>query len=56
MSDLFKDFEKRLGVLREEVRELAEQYGEEIYENEDCTKEEALEEGISKAEMELREL
>lgn len=56
MSKLFKKFGNRLNALQEEVRELTIKYAEEYYRNSKISKEEAIEKGISKAEMDLRDL
>ncbi|MBF9252227.1 cation transporter [Pontibacter sp. 172403-2] len=56
LEALFEDHQQRLNVLDEHVRKLAIQHAEEFYQEERCTKEEALERGITKAEMELRNL
>lgn len=55
-SQLFDDYRQRLEVLVEDVRKEALKYAEEFYQNEKCTKEEALERGIVKAELEKRNL
>ena len=52
----FKNFEKRLASLEDGVRILALEYASEIYHDHDCSREEALEKAIAKAEMEKREL
>lgn len=56
MSELFEPYKKRLNVLSEEERLRAVKYAEEFYHRDKCTKEEALEKGIVKAEMEFRKL
>lgn len=56
MSKLFEQFGKRLNTLQEEVRDLAIKYAEEYYRNSNISKKEAIEKGISKAEMDLRDL
>lgn len=43
MNELFKDFQQRLNVLDQAIREAALKYAEEFYQKEKCTKEEALE-------------
>ena len=52
----FREFKQRLNVLQEEIREAALGYAASFYRNKKCTKEEALEMGIAKAEMEQRNL
>ena len=47
----FNSFEKRLAGMDEEIRMLALEYASEIYQDNDCSKEEALEKAIVKAEM-----
>ncbi|MGB7786452.1 MAG: hypothetical protein WBL27_10150 [Salinimicrobium sp.] len=56
MEEQFKEFRKRLAGLDEEVRILALEYASEIYQKDDCSKEEALEKAISRAEMKKRDL
>ena len=46
----------RLNMLDENIRESAVKYAEEYYTTNQCSKEEALERGIVKAEMEMRNL
>jgi len=52
----FNSFEKRLAGMDEEIRMLALEYASEIYQDNDCSKEEALEKAIVKAEMKKRDL
>ena len=52
----FQEQNPRLEVLEEEVRKTALKYAEELYRNGQCTKEEALERAITKAELEKRNL
>lgn len=52
----FDEFQKRLNVLDEDIRSSALEYAAEIFAKENCTREEALEKGITKAEMEKRNL
>lgn len=52
----FEKFEKRLNTLDDEIRILALQYAAEIFAEEELTREEALEKGITKAELEKRDL
>ncbi|WP_114781533.1 cation diffusion facilitator family transporter [Botryobacter ruber] len=54
--NLFKEYQDRLQVLDEKARDLALQFAEEFYHDQHGTKAEALERGITKAEMELRNL
>lgn len=56
MEEQFKNFKKRLSGLDDEVRMLALEYASEIYQSNDCSKEEALEKAIAKAEMKKRDL
>ena len=53
---LFEDHQQRLNVLDEQARKLATKYAEELYSEGECFKEEALERGITKAEMSLRNI
>lgn len=46
----------RLNMLDENIRNLAVSYAEEYYTTNQCSKEEALERGIVKAEMGIRNL
>jgi hypothetical protein len=55
-SDLFKNHKKRLNVLDENIRIAALKYAKEFYLSKKCSKEEALERGIVKAEMKNRKL
>lgn len=55
-NEPFKEYDQRLGVLDVVVREAALKYAEEFYRKDQCTKEEALEKGIVKAEMTYRKL
>lgn len=55
-AEQFKEFHQRLNVLHEEVREAALNYAVSFYQYRNCTKEEALEMGIAKAELEKRNL
>ena len=55
-NKLFDDSRQRLEVLDEEIRRAAVKYAEEFYRNEKCSKEQALERGIAKAELEKRNL
>ncbi|MHA6250041.1 cation diffusion facilitator family transporter [Pontibacter sp. CAU 1760] len=56
VESLFNDHQQRLGVLDEQTRGMALKYAEELYSEENCSKEEALERGITKAEMALKKL
>lgn len=56
MEEQFNSFRKRLAGLDDEVRMLALEYASEIFQSNDCSKEEALEKGIARAEMEKRDL
>lgn len=55
-KEQFKEFHQRLNVLHEDVREAALNYAISFYRDRNCTKEEALEMGIAKAELEKRNL
>ena len=55
-KELFKDCSMRLNMLDENIHKLAVKYAEEYYTTNQCSKEEALERGIVKAEMEMRNL
>ena len=52
----FNNFRQRLAGLDDEIRMRVLEYASEIYHTKDCSKEEALEKAIVKAEMEKREL
>ncbi|EKF53986.1 MAG: hypothetical protein ACTJGD_04685 [Mesonia hippocampi] len=55
-EDLFKDYQERLNVLDENIRAVALKYARDLYVDKKCSKDEALERGIVKAEMEKRNL
>ena len=55
-DELFKDYSMRLNMLDENIRKLAVKYAEEYYTTNQCSREEALERSIVKAEMEMRNL
>lgn len=55
-SRLFIPFQKRLNVLEETVRQRALEYARQFYLHNRSTAEEALEKGITKAELEIRKL
>lgn len=55
-EDLFKDYQERLNVLDENIRAVALKYARDLYVDKKCSKDEALERGIVKAEMEKRKL
>jgi uncharacterized membrane protein len=52
----FNEFQKRLNVLEEEIRGRALEIAAEIFARGKISRHEALEKGISKAEMEKRNL
>ena len=52
----FSEFEKHLSALDEEVRNVALQHAAEYFAENKCSREEALEKGIAKAEMERRDI
>lgn len=52
----FDEFQKRLNALDEDIRARALEFASEIFAHEDLSRYEALEKGISKAEMEKRNL
>lgn len=57
MTDyLFEDYQQRLNALDEEVRKLVLKYAKELYSLEKCTKAEAIDRAIAKAEVEKRNL
>ncbi|WP_276496209.1 cation diffusion facilitator family transporter [Pontibacter litorisediminis] len=56
VASLFKDNQQRLNVLDEQTQTMALKYAEELYSDEDCSKEEALEKGIVKAVLSLKNL
>tara|TARA_R110001583_G_scaffold84860_1_gene222828 strand:- start:1375 stop:1551 length:177 start_codon:yes stop_codon:yes gene_type:complete len=53
---LFKDYQERLDILDEDIRAVALKYARDFHLNNKCSKDEALERGIVKAEMEKRKL
>lgn len=55
-EDVFKNFDNRLNVLEKPVKELALKYAKIFLKEEEGTIEEALERGIARAEMDLRNL
>lgn len=52
----FGEFEKRLSALDEKVRSVALKYAAQYFAENKCSREEALEKGIAKAEMEKRKI
>jgi len=55
-KNLFKDYQERFNVLDENIRALALKYARDFFVNEKCSKEEAIERGITKAEIANRKL
>ncbi|MFC4097450.1 hypothetical protein [Euzebyella saccharophila] len=55
-NELFKEYSDRLNILDENIRKLSVSYAREFHGLGQCSKEEALERGIAKAEMESRKL
>ena len=55
-DDLFNDYQERLDVLGEDIRAVALKYARDFHLNNKCSKDDALERGIVKAEMEKRKL
>jgi len=55
-EDLFKDYQEKLNVLDENIRAVALNYARDFFVNEKCSKEEAIERGITKAEIANRKL
>ncbi|SMG14178.1 hypothetical protein SAMN05661096_00652 [Marivirga sericea] len=53
---LFNDYKHRLNALDEDIRKLALKYAEEFYVHKKCTKAEAIDRAITKAEMKKRKL
>ena len=53
---LFKDYKHRLNALDKDVRILVLKYAEEFYIQDKCTKAEAIDRAIAKAEMKKRNL
>tara|TARA_R110002126_G_scaffold3477_2_gene19822 strand:- start:17927 stop:18100 length:174 start_codon:yes stop_codon:yes gene_type:complete len=53
---LFKDYKHRLNALDKDIRMLVLKYAEEFYVHEKCTKAEAIDRAIAKAEMKKRNL
>ncbi|WP_324719355.1 hypothetical protein [Salinimicrobium sp. HB62] len=52
----FEEFQERLNVLDAGIRARALELASEIYAGEKCTREEALEKGITQAELENRNI
>ena len=52
----FNQFKKRLNTLDEDIRSLALEYAAEFFSEGKTSREEALEQGISRAELEKRRL
>ena len=50
----FERFERRLGMLDKDVRCTALEYASQIFAQQEVSREEALEKGISRAELEKR--
>ncbi len=55
-DELFEDYKQRLNILDGDIRKTALNYAAEIYFKNNCSKEEALEKGITRAELEERNL
>jgi monoamine oxidase len=55
-EELFKDYQKRLNALEEGIRDAVLNYAEELYLNQKCSKDEAIDRAIAKVEMEKRKL
>lgn len=55
-EELFAEFKSRLGSLNEEVRESALSYAADFYSSGKISKAEAIEKGITRAEIEKRDL
>ena len=55
-EDLFKDYQERLNMLDEKIRVVALNYARDFYLNKNCSKEEAIERGITKIEIANRRL
>lgn len=55
-NELFKDYSMRLNILDENIRKSAVKYAEEYCIKNKCSKDEALERGIVKAEMGRRKI
>ncbi|WP_339924250.1 hypothetical protein [uncultured Cyclobacterium sp.] len=53
---LFNKYKHRLNALDEDIRKLALKYAEEFYVYDKCTKAEAIDRAIAKAEMKNRKL
>ena len=53
---LFNDYKNRLNVLDEDIRAVALKYARDFYLTNKCSKEEAIERGITKAEIANRKL
>ncbi|SHM88707.1 Saccharopine dehydrogenase, NADP-dependent [Cyclobacterium lianum] len=56
VEGLFNDYKHHLNALDEDIRWLALKYAEEFYVHDKCTKAEAIDRAIAKAEMEKRNL
>lgn len=55
-EDLFRDYQERLNMLDEKIRVIALNYARDFHLNKTCSKEEAIERGITKAEIANRKL
>jgi hypothetical protein len=55
-EELFKDYQKRLNALEEGIKDAVLKYAEELYLNQKCSKDEAIDRAIAKVEMERRKL
>ena len=55
-EDIFKDYQERLNSLDENIRAVALKHTRDFHLNKNCSKEEAIERGITKAEIANRKL
>ncbi len=55
-EDLFRDYQERLNMLDEKIRVIALNYARDFHLNKNCSKEEAIERGITKTEIANRRL
>jgi len=55
-EDIFKDYQERLNSLNENIRAVTLKHARDFHLNKNCSKEKAIERGITKAEMANRKL
>lgn len=55
-EDFFNDYQERLNMLNKNIRAVELKYARDFHLNKNCSKEEAIERGITKAEIANRKL